>query len=314
MEPAKPSKPRVPGRNRNEVFLNEDLSHPENRINVAMFGLMTQDWFRTWFLERLRLAADAVVYPPTNENGVRPDFKVDAVDGSTLARIEVELGTNPAQVANYRSRFAEPIKTVFGRRHHNGDLSLEEIADRLSQEMSHLAPQTLINVRHLHDQIIQDLQGFSSSSSVRAAVSDEMRENPLVAGLMERLGVKLQFTTGAVPIGYLKADTNSTQGFSLRVNSRQSSSGTLSLMNITGGRPTVYFPARAKLDRYLPNHAKEVAAYAEAEAATGRKPEGCHERCVRSTIDTPEELAYAEATTELFNAITEAMEADTPAL
>ena len=28
----------------------------------------------------------------------------------------------------------EPVKTVWGRRHHGGDLSLEEIADRLAAE------------------------------------------------------------------------------------------------------------------------------------------------------------------------------------
>ena len=265
METVRSNKPkrRGPSGKGNDIFLNEDLSNPENRINVAMFGLMTQDWFRIWFLQKLGLSTDAVVYPPINENGVRPDLKVDSVDGLTLARIEVELGTNPAQVAKYSSLFTEPIKTVFGRRSHGSDLSLEEIADRLGEEMGKLPPQTLCNVKHLRDQIIQHLHGFSSSSSVRAEVSDQTRDNPLVAGLVELLDSKILFTTGVVPIGYLKADTNSSQGFSLRVNSRESQSGTLSVLHITGGRPTVYFPARVKLDRYLPYHAVEVAEYAE---------------------------------------------------
>ena len=108
-----------------DIFIREDLSKPENRINVAMFGLMTQDWFRTWFLERLDLSTDAVVYPPVNESGKRPDFRVDSFDGSVLARIEVELGADPGQVANYAKTFAEPVKSVFGRRSHGGDLSLD---------------------------------------------------------------------------------------------------------------------------------------------------------------------------------------------
>ena len=29
----------------NDLFLSEDLSKPENPINVVLFGLMTQDWF-----------------------------------------------------------------------------------------------------------------------------------------------------------------------------------------------------------------------------------------------------------------------------
>ncbi len=251
-----------------DIFIREDLSKPENRINVAMFGLMTQDWFRTWFLERLDLSTDAVVYPPVNESGKRPDFRVDSFDGSVLARIEVELGADPGQVANYAKTFAEPVKSVFGRRSHGGDLSLEDIANRLAQELSRLEPQTRINVEHLRIQIIQALRGHSSSSA-RAEVSDKMRENPLVAGLTERLGAKLMFTTGPVPSGYLKADTNAKQGFSLRVNSRESKSGTLSLLFISGGRPQVGFPARAKLERYLPRHKKEVDAYAQLLSELG---------------------------------------------
>ncbi len=71
--------------------MNEDLSNPENRVNVALFGLMTQDWLRTWFLEQLALPTDAVIYPPVNERGVRPDFTVVGVDGSKLAWIETGM-------------------------------------------------------------------------------------------------------------------------------------------------------------------------------------------------------------------------------
>ena len=39
-----------------DLFLSEDLSKPENRINVALFGLMTQDWFREWFPEEIEPA------------------------------------------------------------------------------------------------------------------------------------------------------------------------------------------------------------------------------------------------------------------
>lgn len=244
-----------------EVFLNENLRHPENRINVALFGLLTQDWLRGWFLERLDLPTEAIVYPPTNENGVRPDFKVVGVDGTPLAWVEVELGTNPGQVADYRSRFAEPIRTVYGRRSHGGDLSLEEVADRLAEE-SGLPAQTKLNVQHLHDQIRQGLSGFSASSLPRAEVSAQMREHPLVAGLVERLGNKLLFTTGAIAEGHVKADTNKEQGFSLRVKSRVATNGTISVVTISGGQPVIYVPSLAKLNRYLPAHSEEVAAFA----------------------------------------------------
>ncbi|MFV1991922.1 MAG: hypothetical protein ACC652_14415, partial [Acidimicrobiales bacterium] len=209
----------------------------------------------------LDLPADSRVYPPTNINGVRPDLKVIDPSGATLAWIEVELGTNPAQVADYESRFEEPIKTVFGKRKHDGDLSLEDVASRLGSERG-LPPQVELNVQHLRDQIRQSLSEFSSSSSTRAEVSDEMKENPLVSGLINRLGDRLLFTTGSIPMGRLEADTVSKQGFSLRVNSRKSGSGTLSVLSISGGSDKVVFPPLAKLDRYLPNHGRETAAYA----------------------------------------------------
>lgn len=46
------------------IFVNEDLSRPENRINVALFGLMAQDWFRTWLLRSLDMPENAIVFPP----------------------------------------------------------------------------------------------------------------------------------------------------------------------------------------------------------------------------------------------------------
>ena len=38
-----------------DIFIYEDLTKMENRVNVALFGMMTQDWFREWFLEKLGL-------------------------------------------------------------------------------------------------------------------------------------------------------------------------------------------------------------------------------------------------------------------
>ena len=82
--------------NTDDLFVNEDISKPENRVNLALFSLMQQDWFREWILKRLCLPTDAVVYPTTNVGSRRPDFKVER-DGSELAMIEVELGANLAR-------------------------------------------------------------------------------------------------------------------------------------------------------------------------------------------------------------------------
>jgi hypothetical protein len=248
-----------------DLFLNENLNHPENRINVALFGLMTQDWLREWILARLDLPTNAVIYPPTNEDGIRPDFKVADPNGSPLAWIEVELGSNAAQIEVYKGRKNEPIKTIWGRPRHAGDLSLEEIASHISGHIEHhqkLSPQVSYNARHLRDQIIQSLDGFKSGSSVRAPLADAMREHPVVKGLTDRIGANLLFQLGRVPAGFLGVDTTKPQGFSLRAPTRLATSGTVSVMYITAGRPEVGFAPDKKLRRYLPLHLDAIDEYA----------------------------------------------------
>ena len=250
----------------NDLFVNEDFSKPENRINIALFGLMTQGWFREWFLKELNLPTAAVVYPPMNWNGARPDLKVVAYDESTLAWIEVELGTNEAQVEDYRHRYSEPIKTVWGRQSNGGDLSLEKITCFLDSQKD-LSKQTQVNVGHLRKLIQEGLEGHTSSPG-RSSVSEEMRRHPLVVGLTNRLGdKKLRFNLGsrAPQVGYLKADTTDTpnnRGFSLRV--RGPKGNTVSLLNIAGrtGLDVVNFPTEEWLKEHLPDHSVQTEAYA----------------------------------------------------
>ncbi len=255
-----------------DLFLHEDMSRPENRVNIALFGLMQQDWFREWLLTKLNLPIDAVVYPPKNWNGARPDLKVAGFDGSTLAWIEVELGSNATQAEDYKRRYDEPIKTVWGRQSHGGDLSLDEVAVRLDSQTG-LPAQTAINVQHVIELIREGLTRFSSSPG-RASVSGEMRNHPLVVALSDRLRDKLQFDLGsrAPFVGHLKADTTNTpnnQGFSLRVRSPLTK--TVSLLNISGrtGLETVNFPSTGWLEHYLPNLYKDVHTYVSLLFDTG---------------------------------------------
>ena len=104
-----------------------------------------------------------------------------------------------------------------------------------------------------------------SSSGGRAAVSPEMRKTPLVRGLEEKLGNKLRFHPDKAPAGCLQADTVGPRGFSLRTSQ---SNGNVSLLNISGGRPTVYFPPKVTLDR-LATRRDEVEAYASVLSALG---------------------------------------------
>ena len=249
--------------NRDDLFVNEDTSKPENRVNLALFSLMQQDWLREWVLERLCLPADAVVYPPSNVRGRRPDLKV-VCNGSDVAMIEVELGTNPRQAEDYRMQF-DVVKTIWGKKTDSGDLSLEEIAKFL-EEPRCLSPQTRINVQHLSKLIEVGLSEHSSSRE-RGNVSEEMWEHRLVIALRNRLGEGLVATTERVGIGHLKADTVGKEGFSLKVN-RRDRTGEVALFSISGGAHLI-FPSRQKLNRCLPNHRAEVDAYMSLVATMG---------------------------------------------
>ena len=249
--------------NTDDLFVNEDISKPENRVNLALFSLMQQDWFREWILKQLCLPVDAVVYPPTNIRGRRPDLKVDR-GGSELAMIEVELGTNPGQAQDYQGQF-DVVKTIWGRKNSGCDLSLEEVAEFL-EEPRCLSPQTQINVQHLSKLIEEGLRGHLSSGE-RGNVSEEMWNHRLVVALRDLLGGRLEATTNRVGIGHLKADTIGKDGFSLKVN-RRDRSGEVALFSISGGTHLI-FPSRQKLNRCLPNHQDDVDAYRSLITAIG---------------------------------------------
>ena len=241
--------------NSDDLFVNEDVSKPENRVNLALFSLMQQDWFREWILKRLCLPAYAVVYPPTNVHGRRPDLKVVCA-GSEVAMVEVELGTNPSQAEDYRNHF-DTVKTIWGKRKSRSDLSLEEVAEFLGEPRC-LSPQTKINVQHLSKLIEEGLSEHSSSGE-RGKVSEDMWEHSLVVALRGRLGCRLERSTKRVGIGHLKADTVGTEGFSLKVN-RRDRIGEVALFSISGGAHLI-LPSRQKLNRCLPNHRVDVDAY-----------------------------------------------------
>ena len=255
-----------------DLFINEDLSKPENRVNVALFGMLQQDWFRKWFLNQLNLKTDATVYPSKGCNNIRPDLKVTH-DDSTLAWLEVELGKDEEQIADYKCKLDAEVKAIWGRRTDGGDFSLEEIADYLEAQVSH-PPQTAVYIEHLYKLIQVGLEGHTRSSK-RARLSDEMRDHCLVIGLKERLQDRLMFEYGNEPpqVGYLKADTTASpnnRGFSLGVYSPVAKkSRTLKVISLTAGRPRVYFPSLLKLQRYLPDHYVEIESYASLLARMG---------------------------------------------
>lgn len=249
-----------------DIYLNEDLSKPENRINVALFGLLGHDWLRSWLLSELGLPAEVVIYPSKNQEEVRPDFKI-ALNGTTLAWVEVEVGTDPGQIARYRESLSEPVIAIWSRKSDGADLSLEEIAEFMSKRCTaspNLTSQVLIQVRHLLLQITQALEGRSPYYS-RVSISDKMLNHPLVKGLRYRLGNRiLMEKEEELREGFLKADATDSErheGFSLQMHCPKAKKKSLSLLAISGGRPKVQFPTELKLREYLPAHGPQIDAY-----------------------------------------------------
>lgn len=257
----------------NDLFLRENVTQPEVRVNIALFSLMQQNWFRKWFLEKLCLPTHAIVYPPTNTSGGRPDLKIVDAGPSTVAWIEVELSKDPGQLDSFRKEHTPiPVKAVWGTPADGGDLSLEEIAAYLNKKKKRGLPlQTSVNVQQLVELIKDGLEGYKTNSK-RQKLSESMKEdNPLVAGLIERIGSRILIDLhGNEPPspGFLKADTTAAEnnrGFSLRVYSPESSSSrSLSIMSIQSGRPRVYFPSLLKLKRYLPYCPAAIEEYRSA--------------------------------------------------
>lgn len=89
-----------------------------------------------------------------------------------------------------------------------------------------------------------------------------MRQHPLIVGLNERLGDRMEFTDSQNETpqdGRLKAVMTGT-GFSLRVSRRDDKNGPVALLSIQNGEFLI-FPSRTKLNLCLPDHQSEVAAY-----------------------------------------------------
>lgn len=258
-----------------DLFLNEDLGsidnpRPENRVNVALFSVLQHDWFREWFLESLDLPLDCIVYPPTNLEGRRPDFKVANPSNTcqTLAWIEVELGKDENQLRDYSNTFSEPVKSLWGKRCHGGCLSLEEVAEFLDSPPVPLSPQTSVNVTQLKRLIRNGIDRIKNSGG-RAPVSQEMRTHPLVRELVCRLKARIDFELGSKPppYGKLKADTTASpnnRGFSLRVFSPESTDNTLSVLAISAGRDEVIFPSPNRLQAYLREYPEQTNAFKSA--------------------------------------------------
>ena len=234
------------------IFVNEDISKPENRLNLALFHLQMDDAFHAWFCRKLGLPADVLLYPTENLQGDRPDFAIEWND-KIVGYIEVELGDeNMTQLQRYRTNYEfDGIKvySITGSRHHHSQLGLDEILDYL-RSAQFTNPQKEVSAQYICRLI--DTFANGKGTTTRSQVSDTMLEHPFVSKLLLLLqDVQPKGTHSRPYAGSWYCDTVSEKGFSLRVFSPKSSSKSLSLLSISGGRNQVTFLSSVKYRKYL---------------------------------------------------------------
>lgn len=242
-------------------FVNEDIDKLENRINLSILGLLNQDWFHEWLLNELGMPLNAAVYPPKNEEGgLRADFKIrNLITNETYARIEVETHFDAGQLAQYESKFSEPVKTIWGLEEHEADLSLERIKGKLISVLQDgvLKQQHRVGVCHLLLLINEALSG-SPRNSKPVQVSERMKDFWLVKILQSDLGNHLDFDLSRPEPRMLFAHTYGPNGFSLRVYSEIATRKSVSILSVQFGNQ-ISFSSIEHLQEYLPNHNEAIA-------------------------------------------------------
>ncbi len=149
-------------------FSREDLSKPENRVNVALFGCMTIPELKRRLLERLSLDPELVIRPERVPNSpLRPDFAARR-GGMTVAYIEVELGgRNDTQGESYR-KMKKPVYWIVGKKNYRNprhDLSLEEIQEIADEVAKTANAQAKENLKHLSTVIEEGLGNAKETRS-----------------------------------------------------------------------------------------------------------------------------------------------------
>ncbi len=237
-----------------DIFVNEDISKPENRVNLALFHLQIDDNFHAWFCGKLGIPTSSIIYPVTNSSGNRPDYVVKD-DDKIIGFIEVELGgENESQLSFYKDKYEiDSIKifSITGKMNHSSNLSLEEIKEYLSGNITTVNNQQKMSLLYL----IKLIETYTNDKITyqRIPVSEEMLKKSFISKLLNALeDYKPEENKKAEP-GKYYIDTISEKGFSFRVYSHESNSKTISLLSITAGRDYIAFLSAEKYQKYLKN-------------------------------------------------------------
>lgn len=246
----------------NDIFVNEDISKPENRMNLAIFHLQMLQEFHKWFCNKLGIPISSVIYPIENVSGNRPDFIIKD-DRKIIGYVEVELGDeNKHQLSTYKEKILKDgikIYSISSRTYHKSDLSLDEIVEYFERlNKSELSEQQKLSIIYLQ----KIIYNYSNNTKMnkRDFVSDKMLSNIFVSEFLSYLK-EFAPTYGlsrAVQGSYF-IDTVGENGFSFRVFSQKSkvASKSLSILSITNNRDFVLFQSAEKYRTYLA-HKKNV--------------------------------------------------------
>lgn len=248
------------------LFVNEHVGHPENRTNLALFALMMAAPIREWFLSELKLPLDAVVYPPENISGRRPDL-VAVHNGKVVAWIEIELGgANISQLTDYQQAFfPTPVLSIVGpegsRRKDADHLSLEAIALAIRE----FPPERLDAQQRMHADVFTRLvhdTARKSASTDYINPGAEVVSQPLVQQLQVHLGTTLRPGVPPIVPGEALVTTTTQKGWTLRVFARGAKMGSVALLSdVSIGRKMIRVPARPLLLRCLPAGEEAVDGY-----------------------------------------------------
>lgn len=234
-----------------QLFVREDVSKAENRVNLALLNILMVPAFRHWLLGRLGLPPDCVMYPPQNVRGLRPDLVAVDAGGEVKAWIEIELaGENSAQLAEYRTRLSQPVKSVVGPRDAGSDVSLEELAEIASDCLQDVLDKQQRKIVQIFVDLVSELGGRASAWDYTPP-GDAVREERLVVALSAQLGSALVFGKPPFPPGQLQVSTITQEGWTLRVYARNANSSVSVLWKQALNGPTLRLPSYARLIKYL---------------------------------------------------------------
>jgi len=267
-----------------EFHFKEDASKPENRTNLALLSVLQIREIFNFLKIRLDLIEECLIYPCPNleteelSTSLRPDFKIENYNSNQIiGYIEVELGPqNDAQIKSYKNKAGIPIYSIVGKACYSpSDLSLEEIYNYTkSIQKKYLNTQMNVSIK-LFCELVKYyvIDGNFNCSCSRSSISTAMLESDLVQEILSHFKedeVILDAGDRLTP-GKIKFDTVSENGFSLRIFCRESNSGSLSLMNRSGGGDYIGFPSYEKLNKYLPSRNEICKEYADLISNLGDK-------------------------------------------